>query len=57
MSIEKDLELSTLLRQATTMTGALAAKLEDSEFRVAFACARNAVQALLACEEELKRGG
>lgn len=57
MSIDEDLELSALLRQSRTVAGALAAKLEETEFRLAFACARNAVQALAACEEELKNGG
>lgn len=57
MSIEEDLELSALLRQSRTLASALLSKLQETEFRTAVACARNAVQALAACEEDLKSGG
>lgn len=54
--IEESLELSALLTQAITLTTALHDKLNDSDLRWAYACARNAVQALMTCEDALKRG-
>ena len=56
-SLEESLELSALLTRAQTDAAAILELLSSDEFPIARACARNAVQALAACEENLREGG
>ena len=52
-----DLELSAMLITAQQALQTVVNRLEETEFVVATACARNALVAATACENQLRQGG